>query len=121
MPIFQRGIRGAISVESNTQEMLKDATLELLNALIKENDINTQDIAFAIFTITKDLDCDFPAKFARLHCNFSKVPMMCYNEADIKGSIEKCLRILLVVNTSKTQDEIKHIYLKEAKKLRQDL
>lgn len=119
--MFQRGIRGAISVDNNSKEALKDATIELINTMIEENEIKIEDISFAIFTITKDIDIDFPAKFARLHCNFSKVPMMCYNEADIKGSIEKCLRILLTVNTTKTQDEIKHIYLKEAKKLRQDL
>ncbi len=119
--IYQRGIRGAISVDENSTQALKDATVELLNAMLKENEINTQDISFAIFTITSDIDVDFPAKFARLECGFSKVPMMCYNEAKIKGSIEKCLRILLTINTTKTQDEIKHIYLKEAKKLRTDL
>ena len=119
--IYQRGVRGAITVDENNQEELKKATVELLGAMLEENKIETKDIAFAIFTITNDINCDFPAKFARLYCGFSKVPMMCYNEADIKGSIEKCLRILLVVNTSKTQDEIKHIYLKEARKLRLDL
>ena len=119
--MFQRGIRVAISVEQNSSQALKDATIELLNEMIDKNSIDTKDIAFAIFTITKDIDVDFPAKFARLYCNFSNVPMMCYNEADIKGSIEKCLRILLVVNTNKSQLEIKHVYLKEAQKLRQDL
>lgn len=116
-----RGIRGAITLEANTKEEIKAATIDLLNELMKTNEIKTQDISFAIFTLTKDLNADFPAKYARLHCNFENVPMMCYNELDVEDSLNMCLRILLNVNTTKAQDEIKHIYLKGAKKLRKDL
>jgi len=123
--MFQRGVRGAITVESNTSDAIKDATLELLNEILIQNDIKTKDIAFVIFTLTKDLNAAFPAKFAReamsLKFDFKYVPMMCYNEADIEGSIKMCLRVLLNINTSKEQNEIKHVYLKGAKALRQDL
>lgn len=119
--MMQRGVRGAITVENNTREDIKDATVELLGKMLAENNIKTEDIAFAIFTLTNDLNADFPAKYARLHCNFSKVPMMCYNELDVDGSIKKCLRIMLNINTEKKQDEIKHVYLKGAKKLREDI
>ena len=80
-----------------------------------------QDIAFAIFTLTKDLNAAFPAKFARLNCGFDMVPMMCYQELDVPNSIRMCLRVLFVVNTDKNQNEIKHVYLKGAKSLRTDL
>ncbi len=119
--VYSRGIRGAITLSSNTKEEIKSATVELLNKMIIENDISTEDIAFAIFTLTDDLNADFPAKYARLECGFSEVPMMCYHELDVAMSLRMCLRILLNVNTDKKQNEIRHVYLKGASVLRQDL
>lgn len=119
--IYSRGVRGAITVDDNSQSAIKEATVVLLDAMIKENEIETKDIAFAIFTLTPDINAAFPAKYARAELDFSQVPMMCYNELDVEGSIQKCLRILLNINTSKEQNEIKHIYLKGASVLRQDL
>ena len=118
---YSRGIRGAITLDGNTQMDIESATCELLNEMIKANEIQIEDISFAIFTLTSDLNADFPAKYARLECGFSLVPMMCYFELDVPNSLEKCLRILLTVNTNKTQEEIKHIYLKGASALRGDL
>lgn len=119
--IFTRGIRGAISVENNDIEAIRQATLELLKEILHTNKVDTKDISHIIFTMTKDLNAAFPAKFARENLNFSQVPMMCYNELDVQNSMPMCLRVLMVVNSSKTQDQIKHIYLKEAKKLRPDV
>ncbi len=119
--IYSRGIRGAITLLSNTKEEIKSATVELLNKMIIENNIKKEDIAFAIFTLTEDLNADFPAKYARLECGFDEVPMMCYHELNVTDSLKMCLRILLNVNTEKTQKEIKHIYLKGASVLREDL
>lgn len=116
-----RGIRGAITVENNSIEDIKNVTVELLNEMILINDIKIEDISFAIFTLTKDLNAAFPAKFAREICNFEFVPMMCYNELDVPNSLQKCLRIMLNINTKKSQKEIKHVYLKGAKILRKDL
>ncbi|MBQ8634863.1 chorismate mutase [bacterium] len=119
--MISRGVRGAITLNENSKEEIKNATIELLNEILKINDIKTQDISFAIFTLTSDLNADFPAKYARLNCGFAKVPMMCYSELDAEGSLRMCLRVLLNINTTKTQDEIKHIYLKGASVLRGDL
>lgn len=116
-----RGIRGAITVLANTPEEIEKATVELTNEIIAQNSIETKDIAFAIFTLTKDLNAAFPAKFARINCGFDLVPMMCYQELDVPNSIRMCLRALFTVNTDKAQNEIKHIYLKGAKALRADL
>lgn len=119
--MISRGIRGAITLNSNTKEEIEIATVELLNEMLLKNEIQTQDISFAIFTLTSDLNADFPAKYARLKCGFDRVPMMCYQELDVPNSLRMCLRVLLNINTTKTQDEIKHVYLKGATALRGDL
>lgn len=116
-----RGIRGATVVLSNTAEDIENATVELVSEILKRNNVKISDIAFAVFTLTKDLNAAFPAKFARLDCGFDLVPMMCYQELDVPNSIEKCLRVLIVVNTDLRQNEINHVYLKGAKALRVDL
>lgn len=116
-----RGVRGATVVLSNTAEDIEKATVELVSEILKRNNVKISDIAFAVFTLTKDLNAAFPAKFARLDCGFDLVPMMCYQELDVPNSIEKCLRVLIVVNTDLGQNEINHVYLKEAKALRVDL
>ena len=116
-----RGVRGAITVNANTKEEIRLATVELLNEMLLKNEIKTDDISFAIFTLTSDLNADFPAKYARLDCGFNLIPMMCYQELDVPNSLKMCLRILLNVNTNKSQDKIKHIYLKGASILRGDL
>mgnify|MGYP002627394272 CR=1 FL=1 len=71
--------------------------------------------------MTSDLDCVYPAKFAREIKGFENVPLMCYQELNIENSLPKCIRVRFLVNTNKPQEEIKHIYLNEAKKLRPDL
>lgn len=121
MTIYSRGIRGAITLEKDTKEDIKNATVELLSKMLESNDIDKKDIAFVIFTQTSDIHADFPAKHARLELGFDEVPMMCYHEASVEGSLKMCLRVLINVNTTKTQKEIKHIYLKGASVLRQDL
>lgn len=119
--MFSRGIRGAITVEQDNKEQLEKATVELYSKIVEANDIKTEDISHIIFTLTKDLKCAFPAKFLRENFDIPYVPMMCMNELDIESSLQKCLRVLVVVNTDKKQDEIKHIYLGGAKVLRKDL
>ena len=119
--MFSRGIRGAITIESDTPAQIREATIELVTEILEKNEIRTDDISHVIFTLTKDLKSDFPAKFARESLHFENVPMMCFNELSVDGSLEKCLRALVVVNTEKSQEDIKHIYLKGAKILRTDL
>lgn len=116
-----RGIRGAISVDENNEQAIKDAVNELIKTILESNDIATEAISHVVFTMTSDLNKAFPAKFARELFDWKFVPMMCYNELNVPNSLPMCLRALVVVNTDKKQNEIKHIYLKNAKKLRQDL
>ncbi len=112
-----KGIRGAITIEENTKEALRGGTLELLNAMIEANDIKPHNISHAIFTLTKDLNADFPAKFARTELGWDEVAMMCYNELDVPGAIEKCLRLLIVLNCSENFTP-RFVYLKGASNLR---
>ena len=119
--MFSRGIRGAITVENDTVEEIGQATVEMFSKIIELNDVKIEDISHIIFTMTKDLKTAFPAKFMRANFDVSYVPMMCLNELNIEPSLTKCIRVLVVVNTEKTQQEIKHVYLKGAKVLRPDI
>ncbi len=115
--MFSKGIRGAITVESNTSEALESATNELLKEIIKINNLKTENISHVIFTTTKDLNAQFPAKFARLNFNWDKVAMMCFHELDVPNSLPKCLRILIVYNCEENF-EPQFVYLKDASNLR---
>lgn len=116
-----RAIRGAITIENDTVENVKNATVELIEEIIKRNNLDIKDFAFAQFSITKDIKSATPAKFARLNAGWHSIPMMCYDEFEFDGSLEKCIRLLVVTNSEKEQSEIKHVYLKNAEKLRPDL
>ncbi|HEY8173474.1 MAG TPA: chorismate mutase [Dehalococcoidia bacterium] len=115
-----RGIRGATTVDANTKEAILEAATELLSAIIEANDVHRDDVASAFFSTTPDLDAEFPALAAR-HMGWSHVALMCAHEMNVPGSLPMCLRILLHVNTAKAQDEVKFIYLRGARVLRQDL
>lgn len=117
---YTRGIRGAITVEHNSAEEIVSATRELLEAIIKENSLNPEDIASAFFTVTTDLDAEFPASAAR-EMGWKYVPLLCATEINVPGRLGKCIRVLVHVNTRKSQTDLKHIYLRDATKLRVDL
>ena len=120
--MYQRGIRGAITVDTNSIEDIKKATIELISEIKNQNKYQDTEISNVIFTMTKDLDAAYPAKFAREEFKtWQHIPMMCVQELNINGSLQKCLRILIVINTDLAQNEIKHVYLKGAEKLRKDL
>ncbi len=121
MTLTSRGIRGAITVEDDTPEQIEKATIELFEKIVGLNNIISEDISHIIFTMTKDLKSAYPAKFLRQHFDVDFVPLMCMNELEIEGSLKKCIRVLVVINTTKSQNEIKHVYLNEAKKLRPDI
>ena len=116
-----RGIRGATTVEKNESKEILDATKELLSHIVVENSIDTEDIAAAFFTVTADLNAEFPATAAREFMGWTHVPMLCGNEIDVPGRLSKCIRVMVLVNTPKTQKELKHVYLRGATVLRKDL
>lgn len=112
-----RGIRGATTAIANTAEDILEATDELLRMLIALNDLQPEDVATAIFTTTPDLNATFPALAAR-DIGWTEVPLLCAHEMAVPGSLQACVRVLLQVNTTKSAQEIKHVYLKGACELR---
>ena len=112
-----RGVRGATTVETNTEEAILGATRELLVALMDANDFRVEDVASAFFTTTRDLTAAFPAAAAR-QLGWEHVALLDSHEMDVPGALPLCIRILLHVNTEKRQDQMMHVYLKEAQKLR---
>ncbi len=115
-----RGIRGATTVEENTREGIVSRTREMLQAVIRRNDINVEDVVSVIFSVTDDLNAEFPAVAAR-ELGWIYTPLMCTREIPVPGSLKNCVRVLLHVNTEKRQHEIIHVYLYGAEKLRPDL
>lgn len=115
--LITKGIRGAITVDDNSKEALKQATLELLTELVKTNDIDKEKISHVIFTTTSDLNADFPAKYARIDFGWDKVAMMCFHELDVPNCLKMCLRVLVVYNCE-NNFEPQFVYLKGAKDLR---
>ena len=115
--MYTRGIRGATTVENNAKEEIISATKELLTQITKANNIDPDDVASVIFTTTKDLNAEFPAVAARM-LGWTNTALICSHEMDVPGSLEKCIRILIHVNTEKSTQEIKHVYTKGAKNLK---
>ncbi len=115
-----RAIRGATTAEENTREAIINATLELLGVIEEKNDLKRADAISIIFTITNDLTAVFPAAAAR-EMGLTFVPLLDMAAPAIDGSLEKCIRIMIHINTDKTKEEINHVYLRGAKALRPDL
>jgi chorismate mutase len=115
-----RAIRGATTVKANEKREILDATGELLREMAAQNGIVKEDIVSILFSMTTDLNAVFPAVAAR-EMGWDRIAMMCSHEIDVPGSLKNCIRILMHVNTDKRNDELRYIYLKEARALRPDL
>src|SRR2546428_4756138 len=115
--MYCRGIRRATSVEHNDREAILAATTELLHLHISRNELRAEDVASVIFTVTEDLDAEFPALAAR-YLGWTEVALICTREIPVPGSLGKCIRILLHVNTTRSAAEIQHVYIRKAVNLR---
>jgi chorismate mutase len=116
-----RGIRGAITIEEDTADLVLSATRELLGGIQSRNPtLKGEDIASILFTVTADLVSVHPARAAR-EMGWDQVPLMCALEIPVQGSLKKCIRVLIHWNTDLKQNEIQHVYLRDAVKLRPDL
>ena len=113
-----RGLRGATTADSNTRDAILEATRELLEALVDANDVCTDDIAAVTFSTTRDLNAEFPAVAARVGLGWTDVAMMCGHEMEVPGGQEKCIRVMILVNTDKKPNELERIYLRGATSLR---
>ena len=116
-----RGIRGATTVSADEPDLILEATRELLEAILDANaSMKPEDVGSALFTVTDDLASTFPAQAAR-QMGWGLVPMMCAREIPVPGSLRKVIRVLVHWNTDMSQNEITHVYLRDAVTLRPDL
>jgi chorismate mutase len=118
-PIVCRGVRGAISVEENTAQAILDATREMLEAIIDANGMDQEDIASVIFSTTVDLNAEYPALAAR-QLGWHDVALFCGHEMNVPHGLKMVVRVLIHWNTTLKNNEIQHIYLKDAANLRPD-
>jgi len=115
-----RGIRGATQIDANTVQAMEDGVAELCQVLCETNAIAPEDIVWAIFTVTHDLDADFPARAARVRAGWTMVPMICSREIPVPGSLPRVVRVLIHLDSGKPR-EARHVYLRGARALRPDL
>lgn len=115
-----RGVRGAITVDENSAEAILSATEEMLLWLIEANGIEEDDVASVLFTSTPDINAAFPAKAAR-NMGWRHVALMGFQEIDVPEGLKMCVRVLIHWNTSKSNHELKHAFLRGAMALRPDL
>ncbi|MGG6296121.1 chorismate mutase [Leptolyngbya sp. AN02str] len=115
-----RAIRGAITVTENSKEAIRDAVTELLDAVELRNKFDPDDIVSVTFSVTRDLDAMFPAAVARERPNWSNVPLLDVQHMHVEGSLERCIRLLIQINTPPLT-QVHHAYLRGAQVLRPDL
>lgn len=113
-------IRGAITVEENSVESILNNTTLLLKKIELENNLIKENVISLIFSVTSDLNKAYPAKAAR-ELGYVNSGLMCFNEMAVEGSLDKCIRVMILYNSNMDQENINHIYLKGAKLLRPDL
>ena len=114
-----RGVRGATTATENTPEAILSSTRELLAQIAGENDIRPDDIASVMFTVSPDLNAEYPALAAR-QLGWVQVPLMCAQEIDKPGALPRTIRVLMHWNTTAMQSEIVHVYIRGAEVLRPD-
>jgi chorismate mutase len=119
-PLMVRGLRGATTVDVDTTEQVTERSQELIVRLMERNDLAEDDIVSVLFTATADVTSIFPATAIR-EIGFGAVPLLCAAEIAVPGAMPLCIRVLLHVHTTKTKDEIHHVYLHGAQGLRDDL
>jgi chorismate mutase len=115
-----RGLRGASTCAANTPEEIHEVTQELLLAMLERNGVSHDDVISVLFTTTPDLTASFPATAAR-GVGFGDVPLLCASEINVPGAMPLTVRVLLHAYTERARDELRHVYLRNAGSLRDDL
>jgi chorismate mutase len=120
MPVSVRAVRGATTVDADTPEVINERVVALLEQVLEQNGLTEDDIISILFTATEDIVSTFPATAAR-SMGLGAVPLICARELSITGSVPRCIRVMLHVETERSRNEIHHVYLEGAKGLRDDL
>ena len=120
MPVSVRAVRGATTVDADNPEAIRERVVALLEQVLKQNGLSEDDIISILFTATDDIVSTFPATAAR-SMGLGAVPLICARELSIVGSVPRCIRVMLHVETERPRNGIHHVYLEGAKGLRDDL
>ena len=115
-----RAVRGAIQIEANERQLLLDGASELVQEVMRRNQIAPTDLISILFTATPDLTAEFPAYAAR-QLGLTDVPLMCASEIDVPGALPRTLRLLAHIDTALERAQLRHVYLRGAAALRTDL
>lgn len=115
-----RGIRGATTASENTVEAMREAVMELLEAIETRNQLNFENVVTVFFTVTPDLDAIFPAAIARERSGWDHIPLLDLQQMYVEGSLQRCIRVLIQVNSDRPQEAMHHLYLRGAENLRPD-
>ena len=115
-----RAVRGATQVDADERDLLLEATAELVRAVLERNELAPADLISVVFTATPDLTADFPAYAARM-IGITDVPFLCATEIAVPGAMPRVVRLLAHVDTQRSREEIRHVYLRGAAALRTDL
>lgn len=116
-----RGLRGATTVNENKEQEILEHTKQLIQDMVRENEVDVEMISHVFISVTSDINAVFPARALRLLEGWTYVPVMCMREIEVPNSLEKCIRVMMVIHTEKKQNEIKHIFHNQAVVLRPDL
>jgi chorismate mutase len=119
-PLVVRGLRGATTVEVDTVKQVTERSQELMLRIMERNGLVEDDIVSVLFTATADVTSVFPATAIR-EIGFGAVPLLCAAEIAVPGAMPLCIRVLLHVHTTRSKDEMHHVYLHGAQGLRDDL
>jgi chorismate mutase len=115
-----RAIRGAIQVDANERELILEATAELVAAVLSRNDLVVDDVISVLFTTTPDLTAEFPAVAAR-KLGFEDVPLLCASEIAVPGALPRVIRLMAYADIDRPRHLVRHVYLRGAALLRQDI
>ncbi|HLR73221.1 MAG TPA: chorismate mutase [Pseudogracilibacillus sp.] len=116
-----RGFRGATTISENNATEIMEETRKLVLEMVQQNNIKPNAISHVFFSVTNDINAAFPAKVARELPGWTHVPVMCMKEIDVPNSLKLCIRVMLVAETTLDQDQVQHVFLNDAIKLRPDL
>lgn len=119
--MMTRGLRGATTVTDNNAVEMVEQTKILIAEMIEANAVKPENISHVFISVTSDLNATFPAQALRKFPGWTYVPVMCMREIEVPNSLAKCIRVMMVLRTDKSQKEINHVYQNEAIKLRPDL
>jgi chorismate mutase len=120
VPRAVRALRGATTVDEDTPEQVTERVTALLKEMFARNDVHHDDLISILFTVTEDISSIFPATAART-IGLGDVPLMCAREIPVPGSMPRCVRVMAHLESDKARRDLHHVYLEQAKSLRDDL